>query len=42
VPIHSPHSVALEIPRSLAQDIDTADDWEMAELMYRALGAGRE
>jgi pseudaminic acid cytidylyltransferase len=33
----APHSVGVEIPRYLVQDIDTPDDWLRAELMYQAL-----
>jgi len=32
----SPASVALVVPRLLAQDIDTEEDWHRAELLYRA------
>jgi len=35
--LFSPASVGVVLPRYLVQDIDTAEDWEEAELMYRAL-----
>ena len=35
-PIFAPHSVPVILPRHLVQDIDTPEDWERAELMYRA------
>ncbi len=31
------HTVAVQIPRYLAQDIDTDEDWRQAELMFQAL-----
>ncbi|MDN4500889.1 pseudaminic acid cytidylyltransferase [Alteromonadaceae bacterium BrNp21-10] len=34
--IFSEHSVAIELPRHLVQDIDTEEDWLRAELMYKA------
>jgi pseudaminic acid cytidylyltransferase len=37
VPLYSPASVAVPLPRHLVQDIDTLEDWERAEYMYRAL-----
>jgi pseudaminic acid cytidylyltransferase len=33
----SPESVAHVLPRSLVQDIDTPEDWDRAESMYRVL-----
>lgn len=30
------HSIPIVLPRYLVQDIDTPEDWERAELMYRA------
>ena len=36
-PIYGPGAVGLEIPRWRAQDIDTQEDWYMAELLFRAL-----
>ena len=38
-PIFGPQSAAFLIPRKLVQDIDTEEDWEMAEKMYHAWGA---
>lgn len=35
-PIFDTHSVPVVLPRHLVQDIDTPEDWERAELMYRA------
>jgi pseudaminic acid cytidylyltransferase len=37
VPIFSAASVPVILPRYLVQDIDTPEDWERAELMYRIL-----
>ncbi len=37
VPVFSPASLGVVIPRHLVQDIDTEEDWVRAELMYRAL-----
>jgi pseudaminic acid cytidylyltransferase len=34
-PLFSPQSVGVILPRFLVQDIDTLEDWEQAELMYR-------
>ena len=28
------------LPRSRVQDIDTPEDWELAEIMFRTLGLG--
>ena len=36
-PIFSEDSVALPIPRYRVQDIDTLEDWQQAELMFKAL-----
>lgn len=35
--LYSSDAVPIIIPRFLAQDIDTPEDWETAELMYHAL-----
>ncbi|MGV2989266.1 pseudaminic acid cytidylyltransferase [Vibrio sp. E150_011] len=35
--IFSPHSKAVLLPRSRVQDIDTREDWELAEALYSAL-----
>lgn len=32
----NPNAKLLEIPRYLVQDIDSAEDWEMAEMMYES------
>lgn len=34
--LFSPASLAVILPRHLVQDIDTEEDWQRAELMYRA------
>lgn len=39
VPVYSPAALAIVIPRHLVQDIDTPEDWQRAELMYRVLRA---
>ena len=36
-PVYAKTSVGVPIPRYRVQDIDTFDDWQRAELMYRAL-----
>jgi pseudaminic acid cytidylyltransferase len=35
--IFSNSSIPIRLPRYLVQDIDTAEDWKMAELMFNAL-----
>jgi len=40
-PIFSNESVPILLPRERVQDIDTPEDWEIAELMYNALQASR-
>jgi len=37
IPIFSPQSVPVVLPRHLVQDIDTPEDWRRAELMYHVL-----
>ena len=37
MPLFAPHSIGVILPRHLVQDIDTLEDWDQAELMYRAL-----
>jgi pseudaminic acid cytidylyltransferase len=37
VPLFSPHSIGIVLPRYLVQDIDTPEDWEQAELMFQAI-----
>lgn len=32
----APHSIPVMLPRYLVQDIDTPEDWQRAELMYKA------
>lgn len=39
VPILGRGSVAVRLPRYRVQDIDTAEDWERAEWMFRALSS---
>ncbi|KON79301.1 pseudaminic acid cytidylyltransferase [Azoarcus sp. PA01] len=39
-PIFSPAAAPVILPRHRVQDIDTAEDWERAEWMFRALQAG--
>lgn len=34
--VFAPHSIPIELPRYRVQDIDSAEDWVRAELMYRA------
>ncbi|WP_278441979.1 pseudaminic acid cytidylyltransferase [Pseudomonas oryzihabitans] len=36
-PLHAPHSLPVRLPRHRVQDIDTAEDWRRAELLYGAL-----
>jgi pseudaminic acid cytidylyltransferase len=40
MPLFAPHSIGVILPRHFVQDIDTPEDWERAELMYRAINAG--
>jgi len=35
--VFSPESVPVILPRHLVQDIDTEEDWQRAELMFRAM-----
>jgi len=37
VALYSPESTPVVLPRYLVHDIDTPEDWRMAELMYKAL-----
>lgn len=37
MPLFAPHSIGVILPRHLVQDIDTLEDWDQAELMYRAV-----
>ena len=41
-PVYGPRSAALIIPRTRVQDIDTPDDWDMAEAMVRVLRGTKE
>ena len=36
MPLFAPHSIGVVLPRHLVQDIDTPEDWDQAELIYRA------
>jgi N-acylneuraminate cytidylyltransferase len=38
-PVFSPASAPVPMPRHRVQDIDTAEDWERAEWMFKALNA---
>ena len=37
MPMFAPHSIGVILPRHLVQDIDTLEDWDRAELMYRVI-----
>lgn len=37
VPVFSERSIGIVLPRHLVQDIDTIEDWEQAEYMFRAI-----
>lgn len=37
LPLFSPRSIGVVLPRFLVQDIDTLEDWEQAEFMYQAV-----
>lgn len=37
IPLFSPRSIGVVLPRFLVQDIDTLEDWEQAEFMYQAI-----
>ena len=39
LPLFSEHAVPVVLPRHRVQDIDTAEDWRRAELMFAALEA---
>lgn len=39
LPIFAPHSAAVKIDRRRVQDIDTPEDWEIAESIYKAMNA---
>lgn len=40
LPIFSSNSTGIKIPRHRVQDIDTLEDWDMAEILYRAWRQG--
>ncbi|GAF51731.1 pseudaminic acid cytidylyltransferase [Psychrobacter sp. JCM 18900] len=40
LPIFSSNSIGIKIPRYRVQDIDTLEDWDMAEILYRAWRQG--
>ena len=42
LPIFSQHSRVVLLPRSRVQDIDTQEDWELAEVMYSVLEHSKE
>ncbi len=35
--LFAPHSIGIELPRHIVQDIDTPEDWMRAEYMYQAM-----
>lgn len=37
LPLYAPHSIGVRLPRYLVQDIDTPEDWEVAEYMFEAV-----
>lgn len=39
-PVFSDNSVPIEIPRAQVQDIDTEEDWQRAQWLFRAMRAG--
>lgn len=40
VPLFSERSIGIVLPRKYVQDIDTLEDWEQAEYMFRAICRG--
>lgn len=38
MPIYGPGAVGIPVPRQRVQDIDTEEDWRLAELLFRAQG----
>lgn len=40
VPLFSERSIGIVLPRKYVQDIDTLEDWEQAEYMFRAISQG--
>ncbi|WP_439409354.1 pseudaminic acid cytidylyltransferase [Bradyrhizobium sp. DASA03076] len=40
VPLFSEQSIGIVLPRMYVQDIDTLEDWEQAEYMFRAISRG--
>jgi pseudaminic acid cytidylyltransferase len=41
LPMFSAHAIPIVLPRYLVQDIDTEEDWQQAELLYRAFNHGK-
>ena len=41
-PLFGPHSAAMTVPRRIVQDIDTEEDWFIAERMFRIQGEHAE
>ncbi len=41
LPIFATHSAAVKIDRRMVQDIDTPEDWEIAEDIFRAISSSR-
>ncbi len=39
IPVFSSRSIGVVLPRKFVQDIDTQEDWEHAEAMYRAINS---
>lgn len=37
MPVFSPNTIAVKLPRHMVQDLDTLEDWYRAELMYEIL-----
>ncbi|MEZ0328317.1 MAG: pseudaminic acid cytidylyltransferase [Dissulfuribacterales bacterium] len=42
LPLFSAHSVGVRLPRYLVQDIDTMEDWDVAEYMFEAIKRKKE
>lgn len=40
VPLFSERAIGIVLPRKFVQDIDTLEDWEQAEYMFRAISRG--
>jgi N-acylneuraminate cytidylyltransferase len=39
---YSSKAIPIVLPRHLVQDIDTPEDWEVAEHMYKAFMSGKK